>query len=76
MNPSTIEFIDLLSSFGLDQQVHVSTHEKGGTLDVVIAGNNIDSLAVDIEEVRFSDHHLVSWSLDIGAFYTTYDHNQ
>ena len=28
-------------------------------------GNNIYSLPVDIEEVGFSDHHLVSWSLDI-----------
>ena len=51
--------------FSLEQHVHECTYALGGTLDVIIFGTNHDALSIDVEEVGFSDHHLVSWSFDI-----------
>lgn len=47
------------------QHVHKCTHALDGTLDVVITRSNHGELPIDVEDVGFSDRHLVSWSLDI-----------
>src|SRR5260221_6417035 len=40
-DPAAAKFKDILSSFGLQRHVSTSTHEHGGTLDLLITPDNI-----------------------------------
>ena len=53
-------------SFNLVQHVHLPTHEKGHTLDLVlthISALNVRNLIV--EDVQLSDHYLISFEVDV-----------
>ena len=69
---SACELLDLLSSFGLEQHIHERTLLLWGTLDVVITSNNLLPQSISVDEVGISDHHLVSWSVDINRDAPTY----
>ena len=55
----TVEFCELLDSYGLVQQVHDVTHDAGGTLDVVCSRGDLPSPSVDVHEIGLSDHRLL-----------------
>ena len=61
-DPGTVEFSDLLSSYGLVQQVTGATHDAGGTLDVVCTRGALPSPTVDVLDVGLSDHRLLRWT--------------
>jgi hypothetical protein len=58
-DPYTVQFNDLLSSYGLIQRVHGITHEDGGTLDVVCTRDDLPAPTIDVIDVGISDHCLV-----------------
>ena len=61
-DPHTVEFCELLDSYGLVQQVHDITHDAGGTLDVVCSPGDLPSPSVDVHEIGLSDHRLLCWT--------------
>ena len=68
-DPDTRQFNELLASRGLSVCPTCSTHRDGGTIDaVVICEDMLDgalsSLDVTVVDVRLSDHHLLTWSVD------------
>jgi exonuclease III len=54
-------FTDLLSSYGLQQHVTVSTHTKGHVLDLIITRSSVDSFLKDttVTDMLISDHFWV-----------------
>ena len=58
----TVEFCELLDSYGLVQQVHDITHDAGSTLDIVCLRGGLPTLSVDVHETGLSDHHLLCWT--------------
>ena len=48
---ASLEFNDILSSYGLEQHVHECTHTLGGNLYVAIAGSNHSAISIDVEQV-------------------------
>jgi len=61
-HPHTVEFCELLDSYGLVQQVHDITHDAGGNLDVVCACGDLPSVSVDVHEIGLSEHRLLRWA--------------
>ena len=54
-DPAAAKLKDILSSFGLQQHVSSSTHEHGGTLDLLITPDN--SLTyINVHPPSLSDH--------------------
>jgi len=62
MNPDAVEFRDLLAGYGLTQHVSGSTHDAGGSLDVVCTRNDLPAPSVNIVDIGLSDHRLLLWS--------------
>ena len=63
-DPEAQKFLQLLDDYDLQQLVHHSTHEKGGTLDLVITPKNQDLKEYTVEEDRLeSDHNPVIFSI-------------
>ena len=60
-DPHTVEFYDMLASYGLDQQVQDVTHDQGGIHDVVCTRGDLPSPTVVVRDVGFSDHRLLRW---------------
>ena len=60
-DPHTVEFCDLVAGYGLVQRVCGSTHDAGGTLDVVCTRDDLPAPTVDIIDVGLSDHRLLCW---------------
>jgi len=61
-----IRLTEVLNTFGLTQRVHDSTHQLGGTLDVVIAPDDIASVSTVVDPPGvISDHGLVVADLPI-----------
>jgi len=58
-NPDAVEFRDLLTGYGLTQHVSCSTHDAGGSLDVVCTQNDLPSPSVNIVDMGLSDHRLL-----------------
>jgi len=76
-DPHTVEFCELLDSYGLVQQVHDITHDAGGTLDVVCSRSDLPSPSVDVHEIGLSDHRLLCWTAPFcrpDPVYLTADH--
>ena len=70
----TIRLQDTLSSFGLVQHVNQPTHNKGGTLDVIITRSTDDTSTVDTRETGASDHLLLMTDINLqspSVCYTT-----
>ena len=61
----TVEFIDLLTSYGLTQHVTGVTHDAGGTLDVVCSRSDLPAPAVDVLDYSLSDHRLLRWTSEL-----------
>ena len=61
-DPHTVEFCELLDSYGLVQQVHDITHDAGGNLDIVCLCGDLPSPSVDVHEIGLSDHRLLCWT--------------
>ena len=63
----TIWFINALSSFGLVQHVNADlpTHNKGGTLDVIITRSDDSIRPVEIQETGLSDHVLLLTDINL-----------
>jgi len=72
---NTIEFRDLLTSYGLVQRVQSATHDAGGTLDAVCTRSDLSSPTVDIFDGGLSDLSLLRWSSHLcrqAPVYTTF----
>jgi len=63
--PHTIQFEQVLSSFDLRQYITAPIHSQGGILDVVIAGDDCPCITPTVSFIPFSDHPLVSWTVNI-----------
>ena len=64
----TVQLNNLLTAFNLTQVIDVPTHNKGHTLDVVIARIHETKIAeVDVSDIALSDHYLLSFSADCTA---------
>jgi len=61
-DPSTVEFLELVAGYGLTQQVRGSTHDAGGTLDIVCTRDDLPSPTVDVIDAGLSDHRLLLWT--------------
>jgi len=61
-DPHTVEFCELLDSYGLVQQVHDITYDAGGNLDVVCLCGHLPSPSVDVREIGLSEHRLLCWT--------------
>ena len=64
-NPNAVEFHYLLTGYGLTQHVSGSTHDAGGSLDVVYTRNDLPAPSVNIVDIGLSDHRLLLWSTSI-----------
>ena len=60
--PHTVQFNDLLSSYGLIQRVRGVTHEDGGTIDVVCTRDDLPAPTVDVIDVGISNHCPLRWT--------------
>ena len=60
-DPDTVEFCDLVASYGLVQRVSACTHDAGGTLDVVCTRDDLPPPTVDVFDTGLSDHRLLCW---------------
>lgn len=64
-DPATARVADLLSSFGSTQHVGAPTHDLGGTLDVVITGDDCQPTSLQVNDPGLSDHRLVQWLFNL-----------
>jgi len=55
-DPTTVQFTDLLADRGLTCHVTSSTHERGGTLDVIATRDDLPPPPVEVVDVGLSDH--------------------
>lgn len=62
-DPHTLTLLSIFSSFSFSCLVNSSTHDLGGTIDVVFSRNS--STLVCVTALGFSDHCLLSWSAPI-----------
>ena len=65
-HPNSVQFYDLLSSYGLLQHVTQPTHDGGGLLDIVLSRDDVPNLQVKISDVGLSDHCLLTWAASLG----------
>ena len=54
---NAVQLVDLLSGYGLNIQVSVSTHQLGGLLDVVATRRDLTTPDVKVVDVGLSDNH-------------------
>lgn len=67
-DPNAIQFLDLLSSMGLNQHVNKPTHLSGHTLDLIITRNCDTLLPTNpVTDYLFSDHITVICDLTLGT---------
>ena len=62
------KFLGMIDPFNLYQQVREITHEKGHTLDLVLANNDGQTFKISnmrVEQCGISDHHIVLFYLNI-----------
>ena len=60
----TMQFFDVIHSYGFGIQPTDATHSSGGTTDVVITQLDFVSVGqVSVNDVGLSDHCLLSWSV-------------
>jgi hypothetical protein len=62
-DPYTCQLLDLVKSFGFDVCPTSATHRNGGTIDAVIARQDMSCSLVRTVDVGLSDHHLLEWSV-------------
>ena len=63
--PPTVRVNDILSSYDATQHVDVPTHRLGGSLDVVITGDDCTPTCVHVDNPGLSDHWLVRWLFNL-----------
>ena len=61
-DPLTRQFTDVLTAYGFTCRVSVSTHDRGGIIDVVASRDDLPSPSVDVLDIGLSDHRLLRWS--------------
>jgi len=61
-DPSTRQFAELLTAYGLSCRVTQPTHDRGGLLDVVATRDDLPTPFVDVMDVGLSDHRLLRWA--------------
>jgi len=66
-DPACQQVNDLLLAFDLHQHVDVPTHDRGGTLDVVVTRNDFLPDSITVSEVGFSAHSMVRWTMNLPA---------
>ena len=66
-HPSTVEFRNLLYSYGLVQHVVGTTHDAGGTFAIVCTRDDPLSLDIETADVGLSDQRLLQWSMPPSA---------
>ena len=64
-DPHTLTFTGILGDHGFIQHVKVSTHNRGGTLDIVATRSPSPTLDVRTFETGLSDHLLISWTSSV-----------
>ena len=62
LDPDTIKLQFMLASHGLKQAVHVPTHNRGHTLDVIIIREDMNICNITVQPPSISDHSIVSFS--------------
>jgi len=60
-DPHVVEFRELLACYRLVQHVQGTTHDAGGTLDVVCTHGDLPAPSVDVLDLGLSDHRLLRW---------------
>ena len=60
-DPSSRQFVDVLTSYGLTCRVSAPTHDRGGLLDVVASRDDLPTPLADVIDVGLSDHRLLRW---------------
>ena len=69
LNPDTIRFNNILSSFGLSQLVDQPTHILGNTLDLVITNQGeVKIKDIIVDQVNYSDHSFIFFKACIEIF--------
>ena len=69
-----IRFVDVLDSHGLVSCMSTTTHNRGGTLDVVAVRGDLPQPHVDVLDIGLSDHRLLQWPASLARpcpVYTT-----
>ena len=69
-DPLCQKFNELIESFGFVNRVQQPTHNRGGSLDVVLTRSDLPSPAtiiIDIKDVGISDHSLIKWTTNLNA---------
>jgi hypothetical protein len=64
------KFNELIESFGFVNRVQQPTHDRGGSLDVVLTRSDLPSPAtiiIDIKDVGISDHSLIKWTTNLNG---------
>jgi len=62
---ATIQFTELLATYGLENRVSEATHDRGGILDIVAMRTDLPSSPVSVVDVGLSDHHMLRWSTSL-----------
>ena len=61
-DPHTCRFTGMLEDHGFVQRVKQSTHNRGGTLDIVATRSSSPAPDIETFETGLSDHLLISWT--------------
>jgi hypothetical protein len=69
---NSVEFCDIIASFGLHQHVDCPTHDAGGTIDVVCTPQHLPSPTVRTFDLGISDHRMLEWSSVVNEQQSTY----
>ena len=60
---NTRQLLDMVECFGFEVHPTSATHQRGGTIDAVIARRDISAPLVRPVDVGLSDHLLLEWSV-------------
>ena len=71
---ATCEFTDVLAVHGLVACASGATHDSGGTLDVVVARDDLPLPRIDVLDVGLSDHRLLRWTAPLSRPPPVYIH--
>jgi hypothetical protein len=71
-DPHTVQLTDMLAAHGLVNHVMSTTHNKGGSLDVVITRVDAPPPSVHIIDAGLSDHQLLRWQAPLSRPCPTY----
>jgi hypothetical protein len=61
---------EVIESFGLTNCVHQATHDRGGSLDVVLTRCDLPppaTVVIDMKNNGLSDHSMIKWTTNLNA---------